>query len=614
MRRAGSSGVRQSQVAISYRAMRALHSGVPLLVSLLSLGCEQAAAPLDAAPDVAAVDVAVADGGTDAGTADAGMEPVPYRGPEDWCPGRDHCRGSGDDRLRVGVARENINPVDYENEWDDANRNSLWDWTDLNNDGLFQTGEGERFTDRNDNGRFDAAWIAGFGIARPARGTNDDLEVRALAFRWNDVTVAFAVIDCVGFFANEMDRIREDPMLQGLDLDKVIVASTHVHEAVDTIGIWGPSLVTSGLNPTYQALVRRKAAMAIRAAVMGAAPVRMRVAQVQTVDRMGSTQDYVNDTRDPVLYDPTVTLVRFVDDATPTRTVATWVNWAAHPEYTGSRNNLLSADYVHTLRDTLENGVPEDSLPGLGGTVVFVNGALGGQVGPGGGVHPVGADGMRITEAGLAKAAAVGRNVARLGLQALARDGVDVTEAAVSYRTAEILARVENQRYAIGYNQRLFDRELLYWDSRRPLGRNNLAWIRSRVTYLQVGPVATITAPGELHPELWVGYDARWSWGRPVLTEAMNRPDLSMAPQGPYLRDLMLANPGVRWAFVSGLTEDFLGYIMPRLNFVVHPVLPYIVEANGDHYEETNSIGPDAEDHLHRAMMSLARWRPDAGM
>lgn len=588
-----------------------------LVAVLLALAaCNNATPAIDASLDAQPTDAAI-DATNDAvedAASDAGPAIVAYRGPDDWCPGRDHCQGQGDGRLYVGAASANINPVDYENDWTDSNNNGTWDWTDLNNDGRFQPGEGEAFIDRNNNGVFDAAWIAGFGNARPARGVNDDLQVRAIALRYNDITVAVAVIDCVGFFSNEMDRIREDPMLRGVDLDKVIIASTHTHEAVDTVGIWGPTLVTSGRNPGYQALVRTRVAEAVRAAVMSATPARMRVAQVLTVDGMGSTMSYVNDTRDPVLFDPTLTLVRFTRVDDPTRTIATWANWSAHPEYTGARNNMLSADYVHSLRQTIEQGIPAENTPGLGGTTVFINGALGGQVGPGGGVAPLGDDGTPIRAAGIARAAAVGRNVARLGLQALARDGVDVADAPVSYRTADILARVENQRYAIGYNQRLFDRELLYWDARRPLGRNNLAWVRSRVTYLQVGPVATITAPGELHPELWIGYDNRWSWGQPVLTETANRVDLTQAPPAPYLRDLMLANPGVRWAFVSGLSEDFLGYIMPRINFVLNPILPYIAEAQGDHYEETNSIGPDCEDHLVRPMVALTTWRPDAGM
>jgi hypothetical protein len=598
--------------------MRAPFRSLPLILAALA-ACESnaaptdAAAPRDASVDAAADDAATSDGGA-ADVRDAGPAVIPYRGPDDWCPGRDHCTGAGDGRLHVGAATAVINPVDYENDWTDANNNGTWDWTDANADGRFQPGEGEAFVDRNNNGLFDAAWIAGFGIARPARGVNDDLQVRAIAFRWNDITVAFAVIDCVGFFANEMDRIRQDPMLQGLGVDKLIITSTHTHEAVDTVGIWGPSLIRTGLNPAYQAMVRTRTAEAVRGAVMSAVPVRMRVAQVNTVDPMGSTMSYVNDTRDPAVFDPALTLVRFTREDDPARTVATWVNWSSHPEYSGSRNNQLSADYVHTLRDTLERGLSAESLPGLGGTAVFVNGALGGQIGPGGGVAPLGEDGRPISESGLPKAAAAGRNVARLGLQALARDGVDVTSPALSYRTAQIFARVENQRYAIAYNQQLFDRELLYWNPNMPLGRNNLAWVSSRVTYLQVGPVATITAPGELHPELWIGFDSRWSWGRPMFTETANRADLAMAPPAPYLRELVLANPGVRWAFVSGLAEDFLGYIIPRFNFVVHPVLPYIFEAQGDHYEETNCIGPDAEEHLYGAMSAITRWRPDAGM
>jgi hypothetical protein len=69
----------------------------------------------------------------------------------------------------------------------------------------------------------------------------------------------------------------------------------------------------------------------------------------------------------------------------------------------------------------------------------------------------------------------------------------------------------------------------------------------------------------------------------------------------------MLANPGVRYAFVSGLTEDFLGYIIADWNYVLHPTSPYTRQAAGDHYEETNSIGPDSQEHLHGPMMDLAR-------
>jgi hypothetical protein len=557
-------------------------------VILLALGCTETPS---ATPDAAVATDVTADVAVDARPPD----PTPYMGPDDWCPGRDHCRGTGDNRLLVGVAKQDITPTITET------------WTDRDMDGAYD--EGEPFVDANGNMEFDGVWIAGFGHNRPARGVHDRLEVRALAFRYNDITVAWAVIDCVGYFINEIDLIRADPSLQGMGIDKVIVSSTHVHEAVDTVGLWGRDFGTTGRVPAYMALVRQRTAAALRAAVMGARPVRMRVAQTVTVDAMGSTLDYVNDTRDPKLYDPTVTAVQFVDDAMPTRTVATWVNWAAHPEYTGSRNNELSADYVHWLRDTIENGLPDESIPGVGGMTVFVNGALGGQLGPGGGVHPRDRMGMPVSEAGFRKAELAGTNVARLTLQALQRDGMETREVALSYRTAPIHAAVENIGYGIFFNSGIFDRELFNFNTRLPLSAMNRAWVRSRVTYFQVGPVAVITAPGELHPELWVGYDSRWSWGQTTLREMPNAPDLSMAPRPPYLRDLMLMNPGVRYAFVGGLTEDFLGYIVPSLNYVLHSGLPYLAEAPGDHYEETNSIGPGCEQYLHRPMMELTRWR-----
>ena len=584
------------------------------LASLLA-GCKDDPAPADAAVadagldagldggavDVPAVDVpAAVDQGADAGVATDTGRPVPYNGPDDWCPGRDHCRAPGDNRLYVGAGRALINPTLVETEFEDRNGDHEWQ-------------RNEPFTDVNGNGRFDAFWMAGFGNARAARGIHDDLEVRAIAFRYNDTTVALAVLDAVGYFINDMDAVRADPMLAGLGIDRVIIGATHVHEGVDTIGLWGPTASQTGLNRDYQTLTHQRVAQAVRQAVMSLRPARMRVVQAAPTDAMGDTRGYVNDTRDPVIYDPTLTVVRFTEADSPQTPIATWINWSAHPEYAGSRNDQISADYVHWLREVTEMGDAARGLPGLGGTTVFVNGALGGQVGPGGTRVP-GADGMVVANAGLPKAEAAGRNIGRFALEALARDGVDVPtgDLSLSYRTAPVAAEVENIGYHAYYLTNVFARDLLYFDMARPFDETNVPWVRSRVTYLQVGPVGTVTAPGELHPDLWVGTrDLRWSWGQPPLTPMLpNSPDLSAAPAPPYLRDLVLMNPGVRYAFVTGLAEDFLGYIVPTYNFLLDPVTPYLNEPAGDHYEETNSIGPGSQRFLYAPMESIVRWRP----
>ena len=98
---------------------------------------------------------------------------------------------------------------------------------------------------------------------------------------------------------------------------------------------------------------------------------------------MSKTDHWNKDIRDPVIFDPTLTVARFVRADSPTTTIATVVNWADHPEMSafGANNLLVSAHYVHYLRDKLEQGVGApwlDPIAGIGGITVFVQGALGG--------------------------------------------------------------------------------------------------------------------------------------------------------------------------------------------------------------------------------------------
>lgn len=508
---------------------------------------------------------------------------------DDYCPGQPHCTGEGDGLLRVGVARRSIVPDLVETAWNDSNGN-------------FRRDADEAFLDSNMNGIFDAHWLAGFGYGRVATGSNDEISVVALSLQWNDVSVAIAYVDVIGLFEDELERIRAEPALQSLGIDHIILGATHTHEAPDTAGLWGPDELTRGVKDDYMALVRTQTADAIVAAVAAAQPARMRVAQVVT-ESGGSTLAYVNDVRDPIIYDPTVTIVRFTDDTDPTTTLATLVNWASHPEYTGRENNLMTADFVHALRRTIEEEV--------GGTTLFVQGAVGGQIGPGGPVAPLDSSGSPVIDDGLAKAEAAGRSVALLALDAIGSASEVAGETDLEYRTAEIFVRVDNRALQLANTLDVLERDLYLYDTALPPSPENVPYVRSRVTFLRFGPVGVITAPGELHPELWVGgYDGSWSWGQPMLTENENAPDLDDAPNPPYLRDVLLDTPGVEYGFVAGLGEDWLGYIIPEFNFVVPEDNPYLSEADGDHYEETYSVGPLGEEQMVDPMFRVVRYRP----
>ncbi|HUH05301.1 MAG TPA: hypothetical protein VML75_25055, partial [Kofleriaceae bacterium] len=88
-------------------------------------------------------------------------------------------------------------------------------------------------------------------------------------------------------------------------------------------------------------------------------------------------------------------------------------------------------------------------------------------------------------------------------------------------------------------------------------------------------------------------------------------PPLDQAPGPPYLRELMTMKPEVDYAIALGLAEDMIGYIVPSYNYQLDSNTPYIEEADGDHYEETNSVGPLVEEQAVGSMKRLVEWAPE---
>ena len=546
-------------------------------------------------------------GDPDAGVTDARLEG--FDQPEDICPGAAHCQSAGDGQLHVGAAARVFTPTITET------------WTDENGDGEWQ--QDEPYVDADGDGTFDAFWL--FGGGRPANGVKSDLEARAVVFAQGDTTTALVYVDAIALLGGDIDLIREDPALAALGVDHVVVGSTHAHDGVDTVGLWGPDALTSGHNAAFNARLRTAAIDAVKDAVAGLTPATMVIGSTLLLNEPGDPQsrtDHWNkDIRDPVIFDPTMTVARFVKTGTQT-TIATVINWADHPEMSayGADNLLISSHYVHYLRKAVEEGITRaqlprraSALPGVGGVTVFVQGALGGQIGSIRGAPVPGPDGVPITESGHPKEAALGLNLAERALELLRDGGESVAELPLSYRSARFHARVDNVGFQVAFLVDLLaPHALVGYDPEQAIGPNNTPWLPMRATYLQIGPLALVTCPGELHPELWVGgYDGSWTWGWPLLDATKpNAPDLTSAPEGPYLRDLMLANSGVRYPVLAGLAQDFVGYIVPAYNYVLHPSSPYLDEAEGDHYEETYSLGPHVERNVVHPIMALVGYRP----
>jgi hypothetical protein len=534
------------------------------------------------------------------------------------CPGSTGCMSAGDGVLKVGAAKRIYTPQHFET------------YTDENGDKQWQASE--PYTDLNHDGMFNGVWLFGGGRAAMATGNvanpwaTTDVETRAMAFVQGDTTVVIVYVDCIGLLAGDMDIIRKHPMLAGLDIDHIIVGATHAHDAPDTIGLWGPDVTITGREPFVMQSIYDNAAAAIKEAVTNVQPAQMVIASTLLINdptvKTSLTDNFNKDIRDPVIFDPTLTVARFVKVSDPTTTIGTLVNWADHPEvahFSATDPATITAHYPHWLRDHIENGVlatesmyAATDLPGLGGVTVFVQGALGGQIGSLRGTHPPGPGGVPVTIESHAMDEALGTNAAAKALTALTDNGEVVTDLPLSITSAKFNARIDNTLFHVAFLVGILGpHDKVGYDPNLQIDDTNEPWLPLRSTYLQIGPLGIVTVPGELHPELWVGgYDGSWSWGWPFMDMTKpNLPMLDQAPAPPYMRDLVKAKPGVKYPVVAGLAEDYIGYIVPAYNYVLNADNPYITEADGDHYEEVYSLGPLVEQHAIHPILQLLQYK-----
>lgn len=549
------------------------------------------------------------DGDGDAsGDGDGDEEPKPpYPGeyPDDYCPGgpSGECDELPGAPLRVGTAVVDLVPDCFES-WIDVAENGTFnegedDFLDCGCDRLCPPDANYPGPDEGEgDGEFQRIFIGGFQNNRPAigvrgageglRGEGDGIWARAVVFDQGNTTVAIATIDTVGYFFDEVESIRNILAPQGIDY--LVVHAIHNHEGPDTMGLWGEEFLSGGFDPNYRAQIRLAVSSAVTQALGDLEVVgEMRVGHgdASTAHPPGEPgkgiRNVSNDIRDPFIVDEAVDVMHFANEQG--EAIATLINYASHPESLGSRNALLTADYIHALRRTLEEGSQWGEAPGvdgLGGDAIFIGGALGGMMTPLG-IQPTSPDGEVMDDGSFDKADTIGQLVGEIALEALA-NGELVEQPRLEFAKNDLLVEVVNTGFQLLFNQGVFDREIVMMDNKQ--------YVRSEMAVIELGPVRMLTIPGELLPELAVGgYD-----GSQMFTDEVelidpdnsNPPDLEAAPEGPYIKERM-ASP---YTWIIGLGNDELGYIIPNYDFQLDLLLPYINEADGDHYEETNSIGP----------------------
>lgn len=492
----------------------------------------------------------------------AAVSPQPTKTPSDT--GQDQ----GPRQFRAGFAAEKISP-EILDTWVDVDGNHRYSSTT------------DSYTDANGNGRFDAFWLAGFDQARPAQKVHDDLFALASVLDDGDSRIAFVAVDAIGIFRDQVQGIRARIPAEWR-IDHLVVTATHCHEVPDLMGMWGPSVLATGVNPSYKAMVDEKILSAIGAAQAHLEPARLSLHEF-SVDESA----LLRDTRKPVVLDPGVRMM-LLRSADGTRVLGSIVNWANHPETLWRDNLEVTADFVGYLRDGLSAGIRYGDvvrMPGLGGVHLFVNGAIGGLL------TTSSTQTVRdpfleqdFLEPSFEKARAVGHSVAKAILEGIAaRPPVDETETRLSWAEMSVEIPVTNLNFLAAAFAGLIQRTL-----------SASSALDTEMALIGVGPARILAIPGEIYPEIINGGVEK--------PEGADFADSEIVESEP-LRGLMEGKVN----FIFGLANDEIGYIIPKTEW--DEKSPYLYGEKKSPYGEGNSPGPEAGPRIYEAARALLRAR-----
>ena len=144
------------------------------------------------------------------------------------------------------------------------------------------------------------------------------------------------------------------------------MSSTHTHSGPDVVGLWGPNALTSGVDGKYMEYLIAQSVNAIVAAHQNLVPAKAEYSISEHGD------DWVYNISEPSELDRSLTSLRFKSN--DDRPILSLTNFACHPTFLDAVNDQVSSDYVGGFYAHMDSA--------LGGTNLFLQGAIGGWVQP----------------------------------------------------------------------------------------------------------------------------------------------------------------------------------------------------------------------------------------
>ncbi len=420
-------------------------------------------------------------------------------------------------------------------------------------------------------------WLAGFGKNRKATKVHDPLMARAIVLQHNKKRVAIVSVDLVGLFNDVAQRVRK----QLVHFDYVLVSSTHNHEGPDTMGLWGPNLFTSGIDPDYLKHVEAGLVKAIQEADKAKEPVRASIGTAHA-------PELLHDGREPYIKHDELVALRFIDERG--RTTGIVVQWNCHPETLDSKNTEISADYVGYTIDYLKK---KYHCP-----IVYLTGTVGGLMTS---LHVEVKDdkGQKLDDGTFAKTERYGQLVGKLAEKALA-DAKPVALTPIDVRSKAFFLPIDNTFYVFGFNLGVLKRDAFIWNgdphkaepTAAKLDLKTRLAIQTEVGWLKLGDLEIAAIPGEIYPEL-------------VLSKVQDPPDRGADFPDAPIEPGIYAQMKSKHRMIVGLANDEIGYILPKRQWDAKA--PYCYGRKKAQYGEENSLGPETGRILCEVFRTLLR-------
>jgi len=500
--------------------------------------------------------------------------------------------------LEAGAAAIPITPFGANADWDGTITDSgVWGekFTDSNHNGRWDAGEpfeddpGNTALDPSSGGKYDGIFFAGFGQNRLATGKHDDYWARALVLKYGETKLAIVSIDLIGYYSKAnyygLEEVKKliDPKL---GVTEVLITSTHNHEGPDSIGPWGVNPLSDGKYPKYLRFVDREIAKAINKAAASTVRVVMKLGRTdpQLSPSIAGMQTRTGG-RPPRFFDEELRVMQFWDGSGTKldKVIATVVQWNTHPESMENKNTIITSDFPHAVREAVEKK--------YGGIAIYISGDIGAveiigdtnnrtsdRINFDGKAYPLDTKSGRPVFT-FERTEAIGRDIAKAAFDAVDR-GEWSRPMTIDVKKATLKAPMDNSAYAFLTGKGVLD------TMPAPAPGSSMD-VETQVYAITLGDAQIITTPGELFPEVFYG------------VEKNRRKDCPAADTG------RPAEPGIRdritkkYVFVLGLCPDEFGYIVPGYDFLAPSPDPKkgLVEAKDpckgagvtDHYHETNA-------------------------